>query len=138
MTIEDSRGDQFLAQDHSQRSVDFQDTDRCAADCSSSKQFRSVPMEMVRPQMTPGMKQSRVLKRLRVNSRQVRSLMSVTMKTGECKIGRYRPAAVYFCDDVVDLGGKFLNIFWGAPQYSQQRFARCQTSSSSVRSIGGH
>ena len=100
---EDAFFDQLGTQPNTMRMVDGEHANRGTTDRGPTKQSRTVPVEVPRPRMTPGMKQSRVLARQRVDAGEIRAFVAIAPETGQSQIAGERPAFVSGGDDVVDL-----------------------------------
>ena len=82
--------------------IDFQHDYCCPADGRESLKDRALPAKVVGPDILSRMEQSRHLPRVRIDPRDIRTLMIVTWETGQREVLKRGRTAVLFGDDVID------------------------------------
>ncbi len=83
--------------------IDLKHANRRPTDRRQSNQFRSALDKMPVPCVPSWIKELRRFSRERINTREVRSLVSVAEKTRESQIARNRFPTMNYRDDVVNL-----------------------------------
>ena len=83
--------------------IDREDSDRNPTDRSPADQSGADPPEMATPGVSARMEEPCFPACLRVDAREIRSLVMITGKTGHCQIPSRRWAAVLLRYDVVEL-----------------------------------